>query len=83
MRRYRGLETSCPRLRTDSSLNGAERLVGMGFRCWISCYQTCDNRYWENGWNLFAVAQLMLPGLVLHSAASVDSSTRKSLSLSS
>jgi len=47
-------DASCPRLRADSFLNGAERLVGMGFRCWISGYQTCDIRYWENGWNLFA-----------------------------
>jgi hypothetical protein len=32
----------------------AERLVGIGFRCWLSGYQTDDINCWETGWNLFA-----------------------------
>ena len=31
--------------------NGAEWLVGMGFRCWLAGYDTGDIAYWENGWN--------------------------------
>ena len=30
--------------------NGAEWLVGMGFRCWLAGYDTGDIAYWENGW---------------------------------
>lgn len=32
----------------------AERLVGVGFRCWLAGYQTDDINCWETGWNLFA-----------------------------
>lgn len=31
-----------------------ERLVGIGFRCWLAGYQTDDIKCWETGWNLFA-----------------------------
>ena len=31
-----------------------ERLVGVGFRCWLAGYQTDDINCWETGWNLFA-----------------------------
>lgn len=31
-----------------------ERLVGIGFRCWLAGYQTDDINCWETGWNLFA-----------------------------
>lgn len=36
------------------SLAGAERIVGMGFRCWISGYQTGNISNWEHGWNYLA-----------------------------
>jgi len=31
--------------------SGAERLVGVGFRCWLAGYDTGDIACWENGWN--------------------------------
>lgn len=31
-----------------------ERLVGLGFRCWIAGYETHDINCWETGWNAFA-----------------------------
>lgn len=33
------------------SRSGAEWLVGVGFRCWLSGYDTGDISCWENGWN--------------------------------
>lgn len=30
-----------------------ERLVGIGFRCWLAGYDTCDIACWETGWNYF------------------------------
>ncbi len=35
---------------------GAEWLVGMGFRCWLAGYDTCDIGCWENGWTAYARA---------------------------
>ena len=35
---------------------GAERLVGVGFRCWLAGYETGDISCWESGWNAYAVA---------------------------
>jgi hypothetical protein len=35
-------------------LNGAERLVGVGFRCWLAGYDTGDISCWETGWNEYA-----------------------------
>jgi len=32
----------------------ATRLVGLGFRCWLSGYETQDINCWETGWNVFA-----------------------------
>jgi hypothetical protein len=37
-------------------LTGAERLVGVGFRCWLAGYDTGDISCWENGWNEYARA---------------------------
>jgi hypothetical protein len=34
--------------------NGAERLVGIGFRCWLAGYDTGDISCWENGWNEYS-----------------------------
>ena len=34
--------------------NGPERLVGVGFRCWLAGYQTGDIECWETGWSLLA-----------------------------
>lgn len=31
-----------------------ERLVGLGFRCWMSGYQTGDIGCWEEAWNVYA-----------------------------
>lgn len=45
---------TCPNRQLFEPLAGAERLVGMGFRCWISGYQTGDIRSWERGWCYFA-----------------------------
>ena len=36
--------------------NGAEWLVGMGFRCWLAGYDTGNIACWENGWNEYARA---------------------------
>lgn len=35
---------------------GAERLVGVGFRCWLAGYDTGDIACWEAGWNTYAKA---------------------------
>jgi hypothetical protein len=32
----------------------AERLVGVGFRCWLAGYETHDIDCWETGWNHYA-----------------------------
>ena len=32
----------------------SERLVGIGFRCWLAGYDTCDIACWETGWNYYA-----------------------------
>lgn len=37
-------------------LSGAERLVGLGFRCWLAGYDTGNISCWENGWNEYARA---------------------------
>lgn len=31
-----------------------ERLVGVGFRCWLAGYDNCDIDCWETGWNYYA-----------------------------
>ncbi len=33
---------------------GPERLVGIGFRCWIAGYKTGDIKSWEFAWDLYA-----------------------------
>jgi len=35
-------------------LSGAERLAGIGFRFWLSGYQTGAIESWERAWNLYA-----------------------------
>jgi len=37
-------------------LAGAERLVGLGFRHWMSGYQSGDINCWEEGWRIYADA---------------------------
>jgi len=44
-----------PALRGPNAL-GAERLVGVGFRCWLAGYETGDIACWERGWNAYSVA---------------------------
>ncbi|MGE5260237.1 MAG: hypothetical protein ACM3MH_05085 [Actinomycetota bacterium] len=34
--------------------SGAERLVGVGFRCWLAGYDTGDISCWEHGWNEYS-----------------------------
>lgn len=46
--------SACPRMQQSAVLQGPERLVGVGFRCWISGYQTGNIKCWEHGWNHFA-----------------------------
>jgi hypothetical protein len=36
------------------SLKTPEKLVGVGFRCWMSGYRTGDVSSWEYAWNLYA-----------------------------
>jgi hypothetical protein len=37
-------------------LPGPERLVGVGFRCWLSGFQTSDIGCWETAWHEFSTA---------------------------
>lgn len=46
-----------PAARTGSeSVLGGERLVGLGFRCWLSGYQSGTIRSWENCWTHYCRA---------------------------
>ena len=45
---------SCSNRIDVETLHGTERLVGIGFRCWINGYQNTDIGCWEHGWNVFA-----------------------------
>jgi hypothetical protein len=45
----------CP-LSFVAGLAGPERLVGIGFRCWMAGYQTGDIACWEEAWNAYAAA---------------------------
>ncbi len=40
----------------DMALSGPERLVGVGFRCWIAGYRTGDIGCWETAWEAYAHA---------------------------
>jgi hypothetical protein len=35
-------------------LNGSDRLVGLGFRLWLSGFRTGDIAYWEQAWSTYA-----------------------------
>ena len=37
-------------------LSGPERLVGLGFRCWLSGFQTSDIGCWEVAWHEYSTA---------------------------
>lgn len=37
-------------------LPAPERLVGVGFRCWLAGYRTGDIGCWETAWNAYATA---------------------------
>jgi hypothetical protein len=50
-----GASRACP-LSPLSRRSGAERLVGVGFRCWLAGYDTGDIACWETGWNEYARA---------------------------
>ncbi len=40
----------------DIQLPSAERLVGVGFRCWLAGFQTSDIGCWEVAWHEFSQA---------------------------
>jgi hypothetical protein len=44
---------ACPFATLPDAL-GAERLVGVGFRCWMTGYQTGEIACWEEAWNVYA-----------------------------
>jgi hypothetical protein len=46
-----GVQSAPRRIIPQSS---AERLVGIGFRCWLAGYDTGDISCWENGWNEYS-----------------------------
>ncbi len=39
-----------------TALSGPERLVGVGFRCWLGGYRTGDIGCWVTGWNAYTKA---------------------------
>ncbi|MCW2309122.1 hypothetical protein [Rhodobium gokarnense] len=43
----------CPLREADGSLRIPERLVGIGFRCWMAGFATCDINCWEAGWRIY------------------------------
>ena len=51
---------SCPNrgaaMQTSEVLSAPERLVGVGFRCWLAGYQTADIGCWEVAWHEFSQA---------------------------
>jgi hypothetical protein len=47
-------EMPFPRRPFPAHLDGPERLVAIGFRCWMAGYQTGDIACWEHAWNIFA-----------------------------
>jgi len=38
----------------ESGIKVPEQLVGIGFRCWLAGYDTCDIQCWETGWNYYS-----------------------------
>lgn len=56
LRKRRDAQTAPARLKAQSfnPARGPERLVGIGFRCWLAGYDTCDINCWETGWNYYA-----------------------------
>lgn len=45
---------AAPRGQRLQELTGAERLTGLGFRCWLAGYQNGSMTSWEEAWNLYA-----------------------------
>ena len=56
LRKHRSAPTRLHNRRTDKldPIKRPERLVGLGFRCWLAGYETHDVNCWETGWNTFA-----------------------------
>ena len=50
-----GAARACP-LSPLSRRSGAEWLVGVGFRCWLTGFQTSDIGCWEMAWDAFSRA---------------------------
>jgi hypothetical protein len=38
----------------ESGIKVPEQLVGMGFRCWLAGYDSCDIQSWGKGWNYYS-----------------------------
>jgi len=36
---------------SESAIKVPEKLVGIGFRCWLAGYENSDIQCWETGWN--------------------------------
>lgn len=57
LQRRSGPQQARTQLRPADLFNPAyktERLVGIGFRCWLAGYDTADISCWETGWNYYA-----------------------------
>ena len=54
--RGRGTRSSAPEAARPplQELSGAERLTGLGFRCWLHGYQGGQLTCWEDTWNFYA-----------------------------
>jgi len=44
---------SCPLHEPGGELGRPERLVGIGFRCWLAGYDTGSVEAWECGWDIY------------------------------
>jgi hypothetical protein len=51
-----GLPSRDDAMAVSAMLTAPERLVGVGFRCWLAGYQTSDISCWEHAWDAFARA---------------------------
>lgn len=63
-----------PRQHPADVLNAAERMVGIGFRCWVAGCDTGDVACWQTGWNF--LEQQLGPSRVKPVAAELTSWVR-------
>ncbi|MEL6748389.1 MAG: hypothetical protein AAFO79_11355, partial [Pseudomonadota bacterium] len=43
----------CPHFKKQSGLPDGPRLVGFGFRCWVTGLLLRDPTHWERAWNVY------------------------------